>query len=347
MKLSYIHKRNIKRIWVRFKPLFILYALLWLVWFYLRIDIDFDVKSWFASFTEDLLFFGTAILGIILSVKMPHDENFSTRVGALCNGNFAHKEAEGFLEQEIIRLMTYNKSHHIKITLDKIDKNRKHVLVHIDSECEIVNMCSDENIPYSLKSYIVPGPQIEGTHGAVIHHSIRFSKNGIINEKETKYLIPKHKTSRISEIKDNRYVCDEQFQISGNGSVITNLCYEIWLPLGGDVNNYADNWLFAGMTNYTGEFSISILNNVLDSDFYFQARWPDRNAPQLHLDKSEVIYHSDYGKVASENEVHPFAKKLKFKKDDRFELYFSNFETNTGETMKKHIDSPGGGNGGG
>jgi hypothetical protein len=320
MKILYSRRKYYIELWSRYKTLIILYVFFLFCWIVLaiistpiRLNEEF-FTSWFVNFSEDLLFFGTSILSLVLGSRLARDEDFGTRVGALTNGRYAHQEAERFLRLKVEELMTYTKAYQLSIILKKFDRSKKHVYVHITSESTLVNMCEDKELFYFITAKVEPGPPVDGSHGFVTHHS--FSTDRI--NSNPYFLIPEGHTKNLTEEPDNVYVKTRRVPLCGDGSGKLKLCYEIWIPLSADKSD-GNDWYYHQFPVYTEKADIYIKNEIKDVNINYIAKYIDRKMSDP-VNTENILSN---GIIYADNTEKPVASDLVFHTNDKFEASFS------------------------
>lgn len=315
MSLTVYRKRYFKSIWHRFKLLFLLFILfiiIWIILFVTKIQfIEGDLKNWFISFSDDIIFFGTGLLAAVLGSRMPEEESFERRISSLSNGAYADKDAEFFLRDEIERLMSYNKKYTLTFILQRFDAEKKHLYILTECDALVVNMCQDDQLGLKLRAFVSPGPRVEGQFGYVTHYSVK--REGFDEE----YFIREGHRINLNDLPGNSYELDNKLPINGNSKTKVKLCHELWIPLNGDIENSL-NWHFHKFTNYSESVDIIIKNELRANDINFQYKYKERQ----FLQEDNVADTQKTGKILAGKELR-ILTGLKLKKNDKFELFFS------------------------
>ncbi len=212
------------------------------------------MKGWFTSFTEDMLFFGTGFLGLVITTRLLRDEAFETRISSLTNGKNMNKRVEKFFRREVEQLLSYNTYRTTTLEVERIDKDNKNIFIHVEMKWRIVNMCEDQKVPARIRGLVEPGEKIEGELGYVFLHSLTPElqnrdpmKN---NNLQTFFLLREGHTLNLNDLKGNTYDIGTEYYIDENSAVNMTLSFAIWVPVDGDIDKDR-NWFFDGFSGYT------------------------------------------------------------------------------------------------
>lgn len=333
---NYRSYKQRKVVWAKFRILIFLYILLWLFWVDLKwreeyyttlIDINWDMgidfyKNWFISFTEDLLFFGTGFIGLIIGTKLPRDETFTVRISAIANGYYADKEAEFFLKNEIIRLLSYNSNFKTTITIQKKDTSGRFIYVHIDNECKIVNMCEDEKIDKLVSAKVFPGPLVDGTYGYVynlsIKHGYRNPSNHDYSEFDEKFLLPQGHVFDLANLQNHTLDKFWNVELLEDGFMNYKFVYGMWLPIEGDLS-FKDNYYRQTFTGYTQNYQLVIENKLENQNLFYELKYIDRTFASNNSNNNPTIDKKNIPYTAPINAL----TGVNFHGKDYYEIFFT------------------------
>jgi hypothetical protein len=332
--MEYYIKKRIKHVWARFKWLIILYFLFWILWFFIKLNVAFFENiftskfhftsdfftAWFSGLSEDLFFFGTGFLGLVLSTKLLRDEDFETRISALANGRNISREGELELAKNIKKLLSYNTHYETVIEIEEIDTANIHIFAHVDMTCIVANVCEDEEMPAAITTFVEPGEKINGTYGTIYHHIVsqlippnyKPSKNVKISD--TKYVIKKGHNLDMNTLGGQNYVYKQDYYIVPDGEAKWELAFGAWAPINQNKLDKKKNWFFNSFNAYTENYSFKLVNN-LTKTVKFDVSYPNRltNDNQIVTIENQEIKSGEGKTIVSD---------VTFHKDDSFSIYF-------------------------
>lgn len=323
--------KRFKQIWARFKGLIWVYIGLWVVWAWIYwrghsflsvlsfFGITYDdafFRSWFPSFTEDLIFFGTGFLGLVLSTKLLKDEAFNVRLSSLANGINVSQISNDQLEKEIIKLLSYNKDYKVDFRLDHLDPEQKHVFVFIKMRATVVNMCQEDDIPLQVASYVETGPQIgEHGYGFITKYSVEAKAPRNIRKE-----LPDRQEfidGDIHHLTKKGWSKTIEYPIPGNCMAEWTLCFSLWIPLGADIEDKDNNWFTAIIVKFTENYTFTV-ENRLDLDVFYKNTYCER----LPFVVGSPPMREDYGSLSAKS-AKRMTNELIFHKNDKFSIFFS------------------------
>lgn len=225
--------------------------------------------SWLASLSEDILFFGIiGFLALVISTKLPQDEEFNTRVDSITNGKKVGARAKKFLSQKIKELLVYNDKANVKIIIKSIDIEKNIIEIYSDYSNVITNMCKDVDFPLTAGAYVFPTTNNNGDYGYVSYLGI-YEEGNPANAK-TFY------EGDIKRIDKDGIDEDTPFNISANSAAIWKFCYSIWQTINGDRKNEND-WYFILTNGFTENFELTLINRT-NFNFFYDIKYIDRNS---------------------------------------------------------------------
>lgn len=313
--LSYFRKKYFLGILRRWCWLLIIFGILLIIylfwiWFYFDFNDD-DYHNWFVSFSGSLLFFAIGLFTAILGSRLPQEESFAIRTSALLNGKYANKDAERFLVEKVKELMTYTKEYSLTLTLKKLNKDKTHVYLHIESQSKLANMCEDEEIELSVKGHVLAGLDLDGSFGLVTHHSVKR------NNFPEKFFIDEGHIVNLNDLSEHKYEIDRKVPIYANSISTLMLCYEIWVPLNGNFVN-EDDFFYHGFPIFTEQALIQMKNEMPNKIGYEYKIKGKRYVPVID-NSSENIQ----GGIINAKDKKVIVSKSTFEKDDQFEVIFT------------------------
>ncbi|MDI9319060.1 MAG: hypothetical protein QM530_01180 [Phycisphaerales bacterium] len=302
------------------------------------------IDSLFPSFSEDLIFFGTGFVGLLISTKLLRDESYDIRVSSLANGENISENADFYLKERLIDLLSYNADSKITIQLLRLDESKKYLQIHVVSEHKITNMCKEDKMPTNISMFVEPGPNVDGEIGQMVMHKLTYikpnKKNGNETQKE-EYIIPFGGLIDFKTLKDKRYVIKNFIaDIPENGYVIQSIAYRFWLLVNGEKSN-SDSWFFILFKGYTENFQLTVVNKMDDIDIAYSCKFA-RNMSQLQKKinpEAESIAETIDNKTINRqsSEVVTNGLELYFVRNDKFSIYFEKLQKEEKNgTEKKH-----------
>lgn len=225
------------------------------------------VGAWFPALCEDILFFGTAFVSLIVSTTLARDEQFHLRVSALANGMNISSTVEKRLQQEVEKLLSYNREYKVHLTIAEVDKTNRYLTVISDMECCTANMCDDRKVQSYINAYVEPCKSIDSISLGSIHHLSyvlkkhkKDKKQGILIEEISKKVIFQDaKYHSFDTTGGAPYKYDETIYIDENGFVDWKLTFKVAMPYGGDPQN-EDYWFYSVLNGYTENYRFTIVN---------------------------------------------------------------------------------------
>ncbi|MCF0043657.1 hypothetical protein [Dyadobacter fanqingshengii] len=327
-----VFKRKTAEVWRRFKPLFVVYFLFVIGWFaseVYRMDliqiVDFQlglgdgfVLSWQSSLFQDLIFFGTTgFLGLVLSTRLPHEENFDTRSNVLANALNVGAEAKRFVREALGDLMVYNESAIITIHIEKYWPDHNKVSVFCIHENNLRNMCSDQPFKFPVNAYVMPGPELDGGYGYLSR--LAFEDKSNVNNN-----IFVH-DGGVRNIDKSGFEYVNRLEIAPDGIVVQRLEYLIYCNTDNDTQN-PDSRLFFKSLMFTENLNVRLVNKSgidLKYEFSYPDRRKDHNETQLRIiaGRGKVLNQKASYKRSMRNEgPHVVIKNKYMYRQDRFEL---------------------------
>ncbi|MBC7774860.1 MAG: hypothetical protein H7246_05420 [Phycisphaerae bacterium] len=314
--------KKISAVYFRFKPIVIFYILFvafWIILYFYRIQLTTSIDnnigagfflSYFASLSEDIIFFGIiGFVALVLSTKLPEDEEFSIRIRSLANSDNVGLSAKNYLESQIKKILAYHSETIIKVVIKDYDSKTNSIKVYTEITNTIMNMCKDISYPLiETEALVEPDSSVNGNYGYI-------SYLGVYDEREVSnrtILID----GDIHELDQNTFRQEIPFVISENSTANWRLCFCIWQKLGAD-RKVDQNWYFSQVERYTESLVVE-LHNELDSDnlIVYDYSYLDRG-------KSPCERISEKGLQIAGKDKKKLVNNFQFYPMDRFEIYFS------------------------
>ncbi|CAG5072898.1 hypothetical protein DYBT9623_04436 [Dyadobacter sp. CECT 9623] len=325
-----ILKRQTIEVWRRFKLLFIIYFLFcicWIVSEYYRVELECAVEgtlgegfvlSWQSSLFQDLLFFGlTGFLGLVLSTRLPHEENFETRSNVLANALNVGPEAKRFVREALGDLMVFNKTTTITIHVERFNAEDQIAAVFCTHENTLRNMCSDQPFKFPVSAYVIPGPSQNGEYGYL-------SKLSFEDKVNMQNSISVH-GGGVRHLDKTGFEYDNRLVIAPDGTLVQKLEYLIYCKTDNDKSN-PDSTLFFKSQMFTEKFTVQIVNKT-GIDLRYTYSYPDRRRRsddtnlKLITESGKVSAKKKTGRPSTQNDrVHLVVNNKYMHRQDRFEI---------------------------
>lgn len=315
-----------KSVFKRFKILIIAYLSFILLWLLAKLfqpqltpiietekGIDLGAgfyTSWLASLSEDILFFGViGFLGLILSTKLPQDEEFNIRIDSIANGRKVGDKARRFLNQSIKELLRYNDSAYIKIIIKSIDQQSKLAEVYAEFYNVCANMCKDVVFPLNANACVIPTHNLNGDYGYISYLGIY--EEGNTSNKNILY------DGDIYKLPHNGFTKTTFFDVPANGTAVWRFCYSIWQSLNGDPAK-EDDWYFIMTSGFSENFNIQLINRS-GQDISYDFKYTDRTS-QVHTQKA-ITDKSIKSSIPTKEVIENLIQNQQAYNNDKFELF--------------------------
>lgn len=328
--MNYYQRKKLRHFWSKFKwPICVYFAFILLFicmwswpfafkkmtsWLFGNNDF-FD--AWFPTLFEDILFFGTAFVCLLVGTKLLRNESFEVRISSLANGRFVNAQVDLQLRKEIQRLLAFNNKFTMKASVIKIAQHsnaQPYVFVRVRMKCTVVNMCHIDKLPTYVSTYVEPGEKVNKTYGTIYYHKIKHqtARNKHHCPKVIRtHIIKNGRTVDLNTLAGKRYTYRHDYLLEGDGKAKWELEFGVWVPFGHDVKN-DDNWLFNLFSGYTENFTF-ILCNKLTQTINFDLRYHTHSGRTAGMLTQKSL---QAGKKLS------VVSGLSFNKDEKFEIYF-------------------------
>jgi hypothetical protein len=271
------------------------------------------VISWIAALGEDILFFGIiGFLGIVLSTKLPQDEEFDIRIDSIANGKKVGEKGRKYLNHSIKELMNYNDSIKVKFIIKSIDTTNNLAEIYAEYNSVIANMCKDVVYSNLIKAFVKPTCKQNDDYGNVSFLSVE----ELWNPHNKKIL----NQGDIFKLDANGYDEKIQFDVPKNGVIIWRFHYTIWQTINGSIDT-PDDWYFTQSKGFTEKFSAEIVNRTkFDINYKFRFKDRDKQGDHEKIVENRIIKPKPNG---SKEEPEELVKEIQTCNNDKFEVFLT------------------------